>query len=77
MIDVNENLNKPQFEKLAYEGRVSESAPLGSQVIKVKATDSDTALSDHRLAYTIRRGSGLGRFSIDNNGEALSLRQFF
>lgn len=69
IIDVNENLNKPKFAKLAYEGSVKENASPGTEVVQVKATDGDVAMSDHRIVYTIRRGSGLGTFSIDSNGK--------
>lgn len=68
MIDVNENRAKPQFEELAYQGSISEAAAVGSVVMRVKATDSDIAIPDHKLTYSIRSGSGLGSFTIDSEG---------
>ena len=36
----------------------------------MRASDSDAAPSDSRLSYSLRKGSGLGHFTIDNNGKS-------
>jgi len=70
VIDVNENTNRPVFDQLAYEQLVDESVPSGTTVLQVKAIDNDVAVSDHRLSYSIRGGSGLGSFTIDDEGDS-------
>ena len=73
VVDVNENLYAPRFEDFVTEASVRENAPPGTIVAKVTATDSDPPGDDSRLSYVIRGGTGLGLFSIDNEGQFLSL----
>ena len=73
VVDVNENLYAPRFEDFVTEASVRENAPPGTIVAKVTATDADPPGDDSRLSYVIRGGTGLGLFSIDNEGQFLSL----
>ncbi|XP_046644672.1 fat-like cadherin-related tumor suppressor homolog isoform X5 [Daphnia pulicaria] len=68
VVDVNENLYAPRFEDFVTEASVRENAPPGTLVAKVTATDADPSGDDSRLSYAIRGGTGLGLFSIDNEG---------
>lgn len=69
VVDVNENLYAPRFEDFVSEASVRENAPPGTIVAKVTATDADPPGDDSRLSYVIRGGTGLGLFSIDNEGQ--------
>ncbi|XP_052280093.1 protocadherin Fat 1-like isoform X4 [Dreissena polymorpha] len=62
--DVNENFLAPVFESFFAIGYVSENEPIGVTVMFVKAYDPD----GDGVTYSIRDGSGLGRFTIDSNG---------
>ncbi|XP_036391985.1 protocadherin Fat 3a [Megalops cyprinoides] len=64
VIDVNENLYAPYFSDFALTGSVKENARIGTSVLQVSARDDDTG-RDGDIQYSIRDGSGLGRFSID------------
>ncbi|XP_060561268.1 LOW QUALITY PROTEIN: protocadherin Fat 1-like [Ruditapes philippinarum] len=64
VVDVNENLLAPVFENFFAYGYVSENEPVGTTVMFVKAYDPD----GDGVTYSIRDGSGLGRFTIDSNG---------
>ena len=64
---MNENLASPQFDRLVYNSSISESAVPGQRVLKVHAVDSDTGAADSKVSYSIQRGSGLGRFSVESN----------
>lgn len=70
IIDVNENLEPPFFSNFVEIGYVKENLPVDSVVMYVSASDPD-GIDDGRglVTYSIRDGSGLGRFSIDNNGK--------
>jgi len=68
VVDVNENLYAPRFEDFVMEASVKENSPPGTVVTKVTATDADPPGDDSRLSYFIRGGTGLGLFSIDNEG---------
>lgn len=65
IVDVNENLLAPVFENFFDYGYVSENEPVGTTVMFVKAYDPD----GDGVTYSIRDGSGLGRFTIDSNGK--------
>ncbi|XP_077983801.1 protocadherin Fat 1-like isoform X2 [Glandiceps talaboti] len=67
VIDVNENIYTPVFDNFVVNGSVYENAPIGTEVMQVIATDEDTG-SDGKIVYSIRDGSGLGRFIIDDKG---------
>ncbi|KAM6933567.1 protocadherin Fat 3-like [Xenentodon cancila] len=64
VIDVNENLYAPYFSHFALTGLVKENARIGSTLLQVSAHDDDVG-RDGEIHYSIRDGSGLGRFSID------------
>ncbi|KAM4566902.1 protocadherin Fat 3-like isoform 2-T3 [Odontesthes bonariensis] len=64
VIDVNENLYAPYFSHFALRGLVKEDARIGTTLLQVTANDDDTG-RDGEIHYAIRDGSGLGRFSID------------
>uniref|UniRef100_A0A3B4DCD8 FAT atypical cadherin 3a n=1 Tax=Pygocentrus nattereri TaxID=42514 RepID=A0A3B4DCD8_PYGNA len=64
VVDVNENLYAPYFSNFALNGSVKESVRIGTSVLQVSAQDDDTG-RDGEVQYSIRDGSGLGRFTID------------
>ncbi|XP_035289609.1 protocadherin Fat 3-like [Anguilla anguilla] len=64
VVDVNENLYAPYFSNFALKASVKENSRIGTSVFKVEAKDSDKG-KDGNIRYSIRGGSGLGRFSID------------
>ena len=68
VVDVNENLYAPRFDDFVTEASVKENSPPGTLVVKIAATDADPPGDDSRLSYSIRAGTGLGLFSIDNEG---------
>ncbi|XP_053363533.1 protocadherin Fat 3a isoform X2 [Clarias gariepinus] len=65
VVDVNENLYAPYFSNFAVNASVKESARIGTSVLRVSAQDDDTG-RDGEVQYSIRDGSGLGRFTIDD-----------
>ncbi|XP_053312519.1 protocadherin Fat 3 [Spea bombifrons] len=64
VVDVNENLHTPYFPDFAVTGSIRENSRVGTSVLQVVARDEDTG-RDGEIQYSIRDGSGLGRFSID------------
>lgn len=64
VVDVNENLHPPRFSVFADKGFVKEDAPIGSSVMTVSAYDEDEG-RDGEIRYSIRDGSGMGVFRID------------
>ncbi|XP_060751945.1 protocadherin Fat 3 [Tachysurus vachellii] len=64
VVDVNENFNEPVFTEFAVKATVKENSRLGTSVVQVTAKDSDKG-KDGLLRYSIKSGSGLGRFFID------------
>ncbi|KPP63536.1 protocadherin Fat 3-like [Scleropages formosus] len=64
VVDVNENLYAPYFSDFALTSSVKENSRIGTSVLRVTAKDDDTG-RDGDIQYSIRDGSGLGRFSID------------
>ncbi|KAF7662652.1 hypothetical protein LDENG_00230690 [Lucifuga dentata] len=64
VVDVNENLYRPLFLSFVEKGFVKEDALVGTSVMKVTAEDEDKG-RDGEVRYSIRDGSGLGIFSID------------
>nr|XP_021400674.1 protocadherin Fat 3 isoform X2 [Lonchura striata domestica] len=64
VVDVNENLYTPYFPDFAVVGSVKENSRIGTSVLQVVARDEDSG-RDGEIQYSIRDGSGLGRFSID------------
>ncbi|XP_017287650.1 protocadherin Fat 3a isoform X2 [Kryptolebias marmoratus] len=66
VIDVNENLYAPYFFHFALKGLVKENAPVGTTLFQVSANDDDAG-RDGEIVYSIRDGTGLGRFFIDED----------
>ncbi|KAM9788478.1 LOW QUALITY PROTEIN: protocadherin Fat 3 [Neosynchiropus ocellatus] len=66
VVDVNENLYAPYFDAFAVSGSVKENARAGTSVLAVAAKDDDQG-RDGVLRYSIRGGSGLGTFTIDED----------
>uniref|UniRef100_A0A8C5QK66 Protocadherin Fat 3 n=1 Tax=Leptobrachium leishanense TaxID=445787 RepID=A0A8C5QK66_9ANUR len=64
VVDVNENLHTPYFPDFAVTGSIKENSRIGTSVLQVIARDEDSG-RDGEIQYSIRDGSGLGRFSID------------
>ncbi|XP_063314156.1 protocadherin Fat 1 isoform X2 [Pelobates fuscus] len=64
VIDVNENLHAPRFSNFVHKGVVREDAPIGTPVLTVSAHDEDTG-RDGEIRYSIRDGSGVGIFTIN------------
>ncbi|XP_061108849.1 protocadherin Fat 1 isoform X2 [Conger conger] len=64
VVDVNENLYRPWFPSFAVTGSVKEDAIVGTSVLKVTAKDEDKG-RDGEVRYSLRDGSGLGIFTID------------
>eukprot|EP00079_Xenopus_tropicalis_P033472 XP_017947243.1 PREDICTED: protocadherin Fat 3-like [Xenopus tropicalis] len=64
VVDVNENLHTPYFPDFAVTGSIKENSRIGTSVLQVVAKDEDSG-RDGEIQYSIRDGSGLGRFSID------------
>ncbi|KAM4836847.1 protocadherin Fat 1 isoform 5-T5 [Thomomys bottae] len=64
VVDVNENLHSPVFSSFVEKGVVKEDVPIGSSVMTVSAHDEDTG-RDGEIRYSIRDGSGVGVFRID------------
>ncbi|KAM6940342.1 protocadherin Fat 1a isoform 2-T2 [Xenentodon cancila] len=64
VVDVNENLYRPLFRSFVEKGFIKEDAAVGTSVMTVSAEDEDAG-RDGEIRYSIRDGSGLGIFSID------------
>ncbi|XP_056442395.1 protocadherin Fat 1a isoform X2 [Gadus chalcogrammus] len=64
VVDINENINRPQFRSFLDKGFIKEDVPVGTSVMKVSAQDEDEG-RDGEIRYSIRDGSGLGIFTID------------
>ncbi|XP_037604589.1 protocadherin Fat 3 [Sebastes umbrosus] len=66
VVDVNENLYAPYFSDFAVRGSVKENSRAGTSVLTVSAKDDDKG-RDGALRYSVRGGSGLGTFTIDED----------
>uniref|UniRef100_A0AAV2J5P5 Cadherin domain-containing protein n=1 Tax=Knipowitschia caucasica TaxID=637954 RepID=A0AAV2J5P5_KNICA len=64
VVDVNENLYGPYFNQFALTGVIKENSRIGTTLLQVTANDEDDG-RDGEIQYSIRDGSGLGRFTID------------
>ncbi|XP_061536381.1 protocadherin Fat 1a isoform X3 [Phycodurus eques] len=64
VVDVNENLYRPLFRSFVEKGFIKEDAVVGTSVMTVRAEDEDKG-RDGEIQYSIRDGSGLGIFIID------------
>lgn len=72
VVDVNENLHRPLFPSFVDKGYIKEDVPIGTSVMKVTAQDEDKG-RDGEVRYSIRDGSGLGIFAIDEETGELFL----
>lgn len=72
VVDVNENVHGPDFLDFVLTGSVRENEPAGTVVMVVTATDKDNPNDSAAVVYSIRDGSGIGRFTIDKKGKPLS-----
>ena len=71
VVDINENIHRPFFPLFLDKGFIKEDVPVGTSVMKVSAQDEDEG-RDGEIRYSIRDGSGLGIFTIDEEtGEFL------
>ncbi|XP_068600655.1 protocadherin Fat 3 [Brachionichthys hirsutus] len=66
VVDVNENLYAPYFPDFAVRGSVKENSRAGTSVLTVSAKDDDKG-RDGAVRYSVREGSGLGTFTIDED----------
>ncbi|XP_041050027.1 protocadherin Fat 1-like isoform X1 [Carcharodon carcharias] len=64
VIDVNENLHRPHFSSFVFKSSVSEGVPVGTSVLTLTAQDEDRG-KDGAIRYSIKGGSGLGIFTIN------------
>lgn len=64
VVDVDENLHQPRFASFVDKGSVREDAPIGTTIMTVIAQDNDQGRAGE-IRYSIRDGSGLGVFTID------------
>ncbi|XP_057698824.1 protocadherin Fat 1a isoform X1 [Corythoichthys intestinalis] len=64
VVDVNENLHRPMFRSFVEKGFIEEDAAAGTSVMTVTAEDEDKG-RDGEIRYSVRDGSGLGVFSIE------------
>ncbi|KAL0204645.1 hypothetical protein M9458_002663, partial [Cirrhinus mrigala] len=64
VVDVNENLYRPLFPSFVDKGFIKEDVPIGTSMMKITAQDEDKG-RDGEIRYSIRDGSGLGIFTID------------
>ncbi|KAM8841936.1 protocadherin Fat 1a isoform 9-T12 [Synchiropus picturatus] len=64
VVDVNENLYRPFFRSFVERGFIKEDVLIGTSVMTITAEDEDSG-RDGEIRYSIRDGSGLGIFSID------------
>ncbi len=76
VVDVNENLYRPLFPSFLDKGFIKEDVPIGTSVMKIKAEDEDKG-RDGEIRYSIRDGSGLGIFTIDEETGKLSSFPFY
>lgn len=76
VVDVNENLYRPLFRSFVEKGFIKEDALVGTSVMTITAEDEDKG-RDGEIRYSIRDGSGLGIFAIDEEtGESFYLGPF-
>ncbi|KAM7398079.1 hypothetical protein PAMA_006109 [Pampus argenteus] len=66
VVDVNENLYAPYFSDFTVRGSVKENSRAGTSVLTVSAKDDDRG-RDGVLRYSVKGGSGLGTFTIDED----------
>ncbi|KAJ8383464.1 hypothetical protein AAFF_G00220600 [Aldrovandia affinis] len=74
VVDVNENLHRPGFTSFMAKGFVKEDVPIGTSVMKLTAQDEDKG-RDGEIRYSIRDGSGLGIFTIDEESGVVTTQE--
>ncbi|XP_061684885.1 protocadherin Fat 1a isoform X4 [Syngnathoides biaculeatus] len=74
VVDVNENLYRPFFRSFVEKGFIKEDAVVGTSVMTVTAEDEDKG-RDGEIQYSIRDGSGLGIFTIDEETGIIRTQQ--
>lgn len=67
--DVDENLHPPVFDEVVITVSVRENVPVGSLVTLITASDADPPGVDSKLSYYLKDGSGLGIFTITEQGK--------
>lgn len=68
--DVNDNV--PKFQRLPYHVQISESAAIGTQLLRVYTTDADEGLNGD-VFYSLEDGNQHGNFAIDEATGQISL----
>lgn len=74
VVDVNENLFRPLFRSFVERGFIKEDALVGTSVMTVTAEDEDRG-RDGEIRYSIRDGSGLGIFTIDEESGVIQTQE--
>lgn len=64
LVDVNDNA--PEFQPSLFFGNVSENEPMGTTVMKIKASDLDSG-TNGALTYSIPRGKVMSMFAINES----------
>lgn len=67
--DVNENLHPPVFDEVVITVSVREGVSVGSLVTLITASDADPPGVDSKVNYHLKDGSGLGFFTITEQGK--------
>ncbi|XP_053574662.1 protocadherin Fat 2 [Bombina bombina] len=70
VLDVNENLQSPYFQSFVFQASVPENSPPGTTVRSITAQDEDKG-KDGEIRYSIRDGTDLSAFSIDEESGAI------
>ena len=77
VLDVNENQHPPRFDRFFVKTAVPENMPINSLVATVTAKDADAVRmvdsEDAKISYSIKGGSGIGDFFIDDKGRIKTL----
>ncbi|KAM9311065.1 protocadherin Fat 2 [Gastrophryne carolinensis] len=68
--DINDH--SPHFLYSVYEGSVSDSSPIGADILQVQATDKDQGLNAE-IKYLIQSGNNEGYFSIDESSGSITV----
>ncbi|CDQ76612.1 unnamed protein product [Oncorhynchus mykiss] len=74
VVDVDENLHQPRFASFVDKGSVREDAPVGTTIMTVIAQDNDQGRAGE-IRYSIRDGSGLGVFTIDEESGVIQTQE--
>ncbi|XP_030380643.1 cadherin-related tumor suppressor [Scaptodrosophila lebanonensis] len=66
IISIQDGNDPPEFIKHYYTAKISEDAPIGTRVTKVKAVDKDTRPQNSQFSYSIIDGNPMHSFKIDS-----------